>query len=105
MSEAAQCPEAAHYVYMVRCKNGALYTGYARNVEQRVTLHNAGRGGRYTRAHRPVELMASWRCGTKREALQLEYRIKQLPRDKKLKLIQGEEVPEGVVQGFAKPPR
>ncbi len=69
-----------HYVYIVRCANGALYTGYAQNVEQRVAVHNAGKGGRYTRSHRPVELMVSWSFGTQRAALQVEYRIKQLPR-------------------------
>ncbi len=82
-----------HYVYIVRCANGALYTGYAQNVEQRVAVHNAGKGGRYTRSHRPVELMVSWSFGTQREALQVEYRIKQLPRQQKRALAQAPELP------------
>jgi putative endonuclease len=45
-----------------------------------MTAHNAGKGGRYTRIHRPVELIVSWSFATKREALQIEYRIKQLSR-------------------------
>ena len=42
-----------HYVYIVRCANGSLYTGYSKNVEQRIAAHNAGKGGRYTRATAP----------------------------------------------------
>lgn len=84
----------AHYVYVVRCANGSLYTGYTKDIEARIAAHNEGKGGRYTRAHRPVELIASWSFATKREALQIEYRIKQLPRQKKLKLVQQPEIPQ-----------
>jgi putative endonuclease len=77
-----------HYVYMARCANGSLYTGYAKNVEQRIAKHNAGKGGRYTRANRPVELLHYWSFATKTEALQAEYAIKQLPRKKKLILVE-----------------
>ncbi len=80
-----------HYVYIVRCANGALYTGYAKNIEARIASHNAGKGGRYTRAHRPVELMAYWNFETKRAALQTEYRIKQLSRVQKMALVTGNE--------------
>jgi putative endonuclease len=76
----------SHYVYIARCADGSLYTGYARDVEQRIAAHNAGKGGRYTKAHRPVELAAYWRFTTKRAALQEEYRIKQLSRQQKLAL-------------------
>jgi len=76
----------SHYVYIVRCANGSLYTGYARDVAQRIAAHNAGKGGRYTRAHRPVALVVYWRFSTKRAALQEEYRIKQLSRKQKLAL-------------------
>lgn len=86
-----QSQAKAHYVYVVRCANGALYTGYTTNIERRVAAHNAGRGGHYTRSHRPVELAASWRFETKREALQTEYRIKQLPRQQKIALVLGAE--------------
>ncbi|WP_404787772.1 GIY-YIG nuclease family protein [Altericista sp. CCNU0014] len=80
-------PTELHYVYMARCTNGALYTGYSKNVERRIAAHNAGRGGRYTRANRPIELLAFWSFQTKTEALQVEYAIKQLPRPKKLLLL------------------
>lgn len=84
----------AHYVYVVRCVNGSLYTGYTKDIEARIAAHNEGKGGRYTRTHRPVELMASWSFATKREALQVEYRIKQLSRRKKLELVQQPEIPQ-----------
>lgn len=84
----------AHYVYVVRCADGSLYTGYTRDIAARIAAHNEGKGGRYTRAHRPVELIASWKFATKREALQVEYRIKQLPRQKKLELVQQPDVPK-----------
>jgi len=80
--------EEGHYVYIVRCANDALYTGYARDVQKRVKTHNAGRGGRYTRSHLPVTLLVAWSFTNKREALQVEYKIKQLSRKQKLWLIE-----------------
>jgi putative endonuclease len=76
-----------HYVYIVRCADGSLYTGYARNVESRVAMHNAGKGSRYTRSHLPVTLLANWSFAEKSEALRAEYAIKQLSRAQKLRLI------------------
>jgi putative endonuclease len=81
-------------VYVIRCANGSLYTGYTKDIEARIAAHNEGKGGRYTRAHRPVELIASWNFATKREALQLEYRIKKLSRQKKLELVQQPAIPK-----------
>lgn len=92
MSAEEQQPN--HYVYMLRCADGSLYTGYTRKLEARVATHNAGKGSRYTRAHRPVELVACWSLTTKREALQIEYRLKQLPRSKKLEIIEETICPE-----------
>jgi putative endonuclease len=77
-----------HYVYIVQCANGAFYTGYTKNVEQRVAVHNSGKGARYTRANRPVVLVACCQFQSKSEALQIEYAIKKLPRHKKLVFMQ-----------------
>jgi putative endonuclease len=77
-----------HYVYVAQCANGSLYTGYSKNVEQRIAMHNAGKGARYTKANRPVELVACWSFRTKTEALQSEYAFKQLSRQQKLALIE-----------------
>jgi predicted GIY-YIG superfamily endonuclease len=81
-------PTDQHYVYVARCANGALYTGYSKNVEQRIAMHNAGKGARYTKANRPIELVACWSFSTKTEALKSEYAFKQLARQRKLALIQ-----------------
>jgi putative endonuclease len=76
-----------HYVYMVRCSDDTLYTGYTTNVERRIATHNTGKGARYTRARLPVSLMVSWEFATKREALRIEYTLKRCPRSQKLLLI------------------
>jgi putative endonuclease len=74
---------------MVRCSDGTLYTGYTNNVPRRIVAHNAGEGGHYTRAHRPVVLIATWTFTTKSEALRVEARIKRLSRAQKLRLVEG----------------
>ena len=86
-------PTEQHYVYIAHCANGSLYTGYSKNVEQRIKVHNAGKGGRYTRANRPIALLACCLFETKTAALQAEYAIKQLPRQKKLALIKSSTQP------------
>lgn len=72
------------FVYILRCADGTLYTGWAKDVTQRVAAHNAGRGARYTRAHRPVELMYTEEVATIGDALKRELAIKGYPREKKL---------------------
>jgi len=78
----------AHYVYMVQCRDGTLYTGYTNNILRRIAAHNAGKGGHYTRAHRPVILVATWAFTTKSEALRVEWQIKRLSRAQKLRLVE-----------------
>lgn len=76
-------------VYIVRCADGTLYTGVATDVLRRVTEHNgAGKAGaRYTRTRRPVKLVYQERAANRSAACKREYRIKQLDRREKLKLI------------------
>ena len=76
-----------HYVYVARCANDSLYTGYSKNVFKRIAAHNAGKGAKYTRANRPIELLRVWSFETKTEALQAEYAFKQLSRSQKLALL------------------
>lgn len=85
----------AHYVYMVCCANGSLYTGYTIDVERRIALHNAGKGGRYTRSHRPVSLVATWTFNSKGEALRAERELKRLPREQKLRMAEQVSTLEG----------
>lgn len=75
------------FVYIVRCADQTLYTGWALDVEARVKRHNAGRGAKYTRARRPVKLVYSEELATRLEALRRERAIKRYPRAKKLELV------------------
>lgn len=77
----------AWFVYVLRCRDGSLYTGMTCDVHRRVVEHNSGRGGRYTRAHRPVTLIAAWRYGTRGAALAGEAWFKSLKRSQKLAWI------------------
>src|SRR5262249_31996936 len=84
----AQTKTQIHFVYIVRCSNGALYTGYSTDVEKRVATHNAGKGARYTLAHLPVTLCAVWSFPSKGDAVRAERAIKDLPRARKVRLIE-----------------
>jgi putative endonuclease len=75
------------YVYIVECADGSLYTGWSIDVEARVKAHNAGRGARYTKMHRPVKLVYSEKYRTRKSALKREAAIKTWTRKRKLKLI------------------
>ena len=76
-------------VYIVRCRDGSLYTGASNDVPARVTAHNEGRGARYTKVRRPVKLLWVHRSNSRSNALSLEARLKQLSRDEKLKIATG----------------
>ena len=67
--------------------DGSLYTGWTNDLERRLAAHNAGKGGKYTRARRPVTLVYSEEFETKEEAMSREAKIKQLTRAQKLRLI------------------
>ena len=82
----------AAFVYMLRCKDGSLYTGWTNDLEHRLAMHNSGRGAKYTRGRGPLELVYSEACGTRGDALRREAAIKRLPRAKKLRLIEKKEV-------------
>jgi len=74
-------------VYILRCRDGSLYTGYARDPEKRAAVHNRGRGAKYTASRRPVELIFIERYRTLGRALRREYEIKQLSRAGKQALV------------------
>ncbi len=76
-----------HHVYIVRCADGTLYTGYALNPKARAQAHNCGRGAKYTASRRPVVLVYTKRCRSKSAALKHEYQLKQLTRAKKEALV------------------
>jgi putative endonuclease len=72
-----------HFVYMVRCADGTLYTGYARDPERRTLVHNAGRGAKYTARRLPVSLVYWEQCGSRSAALKREHQVKRLARTQK----------------------
>lgn len=74
-------------VYMLRCADGSLYTGIARDAAKRCAAHNAGRGAKYTKARRPVAVVWSEPAECRSTASKREYAIKQLRRSDKLALI------------------
>ncbi len=74
-------------VYILRCKDGSLYTGVTNDLERRIGQHNAGRGARYTRGRGPVTLAFSEPQPTHGAALQRELAIKRLSRAEKESLI------------------
>ena len=74
-------------VYLVRCVDNSLYCGISNEVKNRLIEHNSGKGAKYTRSRRPVELVGISPEMTKSSELKLEYRIKQLPTDKKIAAI------------------
>lgn len=78
------------WVYMLRCGDGSLYTGVAKDVSARLKQHQEGKGARYTRAHLPVTLAWSVECATWSEGLKEEFRIKRLNREAKEKLVNGD---------------
>ena len=76
-----------HYMYVLECADGSLYTGYAVDVQARLAVHNAGRGAKNTRARLPVSLLANAELPTTHDARQAEYVFKQLTRNEKDALL------------------
>ncbi|HLR74876.1 MAG TPA: GIY-YIG nuclease family protein [Virgibacillus sp.] len=76
-----------HLVYMLRCKDDSLYTGYTNDLERRLKMHEQGKGAKYTRGRGPFRVVYVKGYPTKEIALQNEYKIKQLTRQQKLELI------------------
>jgi putative endonuclease len=74
-------------VYIVRCADGSLYTGWTNNLPERLAAHNSGDGARYTRGRRPVELVYYETCSDRSQALRREYEIKKMDRKQKELLI------------------
>lgn len=78
----------AAFVYMLRCKDGSLYTGWTNDLEHRLAMHSRGRGAKYTRGRGPLELVYSEELPDKEAALRRECAIKKLRREQKLTLLQ-----------------
>jgi putative endonuclease len=75
-----------YYVYIILCEGNNYYTGYTRNVGSRFRLHTNGKGARYTRIHRPKNLVYVEEFDSRSEAMKREKRVKKLSHAQKTKL-------------------
>lgn len=79
----------AAFVYMLRCRDGSLYTGWTNDLAHRLAMHRSGRGAKYTRGRGPLELVYTEELADKESALRRECAIKAMPREKKMLLAAG----------------
>jgi len=75
------------YVYILECKDNSYYTGYTNNIENRLKLHNSGKGAKYTRDRRPLKLVWVKRYSYFKRAFMRELEIKKMSRKKKEALV------------------
>ena len=84
-------PATEFSLYIVRCADGALYTGIATDVDKRLAEHASGvRGAKFLRGRGPLEVVFAEAVGDRASALRLEHRVKRLTRAQKLELVRGE---------------
>ena len=72
-----------HYIYIVECRDGTLYTGYTNDLEKRIKAHNEKKGAKYTRGRTPVSLKYYEEYECKIDAMKREAQVKKLKREKK----------------------
>lgn len=77
-----------NYVYIIKCKDKSLYTGWTNNLERRFKAHQEGKGAKYTKGRGPLELVYFEEFEEKIKAMKREYEIKKMSREKKLKMIE-----------------
>lgn len=79
--------EKQNYTYMLRCSDDTFYIGWTNDLEKRLKAHNEGKGAKYTKSRRPVELIYYEAFSTKQEAMSREFHLKQLSRKEKEQLL------------------
>lgn len=79
--------ETKAYLYVVKCSDGTLYTGYTTDVTRRIATHNKGQGAKYTKTRRPVTLLYTEEFPSKSAALSAEAHFKKKTRKQKLAYI------------------
>ena len=77
-----------NFVYIVRCADGTLYTGWTNNLDERIIAHNAGKGAKYTRHRLPVVLVYSEPFEDKSGAMKREREIKNMTKTQKERLFE-----------------
>ncbi|MBU3089050.1 GIY-YIG nuclease family protein [Clostridium gasigenes] len=76
-----------NYMYILKCSDSSLYTGWTNDLDKRFKVHSQGKGAKYTKGRLPVELVYFEEFDNKIEAMKREYEVKQLTRKEKQKLI------------------
>jgi putative endonuclease len=77
------------FVYILRCKDGSLYTGITNNLTERIDEHNSGKGAKYTRARKPVKLVYQEKYSDESTARKREMELKGWSREEKQRLVAG----------------
>ena len=75
------------YVYVLRCSDGTLYTGYTDDIRKRLKLHHDGKASKYTRSRLPVKLVTHWTFSSKSDAMRYEVLFKHLSRTTKMEQL------------------
>ncbi|HIQ05435.1 MAG TPA: GIY-YIG nuclease family protein [Anaerolineae bacterium] len=91
------------YVYIVECADGTFYTGWTTDLARRVVQHNAGRGARYTRQRRPVQLVYWEEQPNRSAAMHREHALKQWSRPRKQRLIASEHIEKPAPKPLLRP--
>jgi len=81
-------PASGWYLYMLECRDGALYTGISNDVQRRYAAHVAGKGARYTRLNPPQRIALVHAFADKSQALRAEYALKRLSAAAKRQLVE-----------------
>lgn len=76
-----------YFVYILLCRGGSLYTGIAKDPKKRFLEHISGKGGAYTRSHKPIRIVYTERKRTKSFALKREAKIKHWSQKMKIKIL------------------
>ena len=76
------------FLYILKCKDGSLYTGITKDIERRLKMHNDGKASKYTRARRPLEIVYQESCANRAKALIRECEIKEFSKQRKENLIE-----------------
>jgi len=79
--------KSKYWVYMLRCQDGTYYTGYTKDLENRIALHKSGKGAKYVKYKLPAELVYAKEYHYYKSALNEEKRIKTLKREQKSELV------------------
>lgn len=87
-----------HIFYVLECKDGSYYAGYTNDLNKRIRVHNEGKGAKYTRARLPVQCIYTENYETKREAMQAEYKFKQLTRSAKERYLRKGQVTDAITK-------